>query len=168
MKATKYILVNGKITSLGVVDKQIVKINKKKAEPHVTRNEKDEFLVQVNNHDFKGEVVRMKQNQCTILLNGNTYNFTIETEKSFKRLKKITNKNSLSKMAIKAVLPGIICDISVERNQFIKKGDVLLILEAMKMQNEVVAPIDGEVSKIYIKSGDNVMRDQILIEIDPK
>nr|WP_321451331.1 biotin/lipoyl-containing protein [uncultured Carboxylicivirga sp.] len=168
MKATRYILVNGKAVSFDVANNQIVKIDKKNIEPQITRNDKDEFEVQLHGHSFNGEVVRLKQNQCTVLLNGNTYNFTIETEKSFKRLKKITQKNSVSKMAIKAMLPGMICEVPVELNQTIKKGEVLLTLEAMKMQNEIVAPLDGVISKIHIKEGDNVLKDQMLIEIDPK
>jgi len=168
MKATKYILVNGKTTSLDVVNDQIVKIDKKNAAPQITRNENNEFEVQLNNHTFTGEVVRLKQNQCTVLLNGNTYNFTIETEKSFKRLKKIAQKNSVSKVAITAMLPGMICDVLVEKNQPVQKGEVLLTLEAMKMQNEIVAPVDGVVSQIHIKQGDNVLKDQMMIEIDPK
>ncbi|MBS2098056.1 biotin/lipoyl-containing protein [Carboxylicivirga linearis] len=168
MKATKYILVNGKATSLDVANNQIVKINKKNAIPQIIRNENNEFEVELNNHTFTGEIVRLKQNQCTVLLNGNTYNFTIETEKSFKRMKKIAKKNLVSKVAINAMLPGVICDVMVEKNQAVQKGEVLLILEAMKMQNEIVSPIDGVVSQIHIKSGDNVLKDQIMIEIDPK
>ncbi len=168
MKANKYILVNGKTVSIDVANNKIIKIDKKNASPKIIRNNKDEFEVEFNRQFFTGEVVRLKQNQCTVLLNGNTYNFTIETEKSFKRLQKITQKNSVSKMAIKAMLPGMICDIIVDIKQSVKKGDVLLILEAMKMQNEIVAPIDGVVSRIYVKVGDNVLKDQKLIEIDPE
>ncbi|WP_430809316.1 MULTISPECIES: biotin/lipoyl-containing protein [unclassified Carboxylicivirga] len=168
MKATKYILVNGKTTSIDVVDNQIAKIDEKEATPKISRNENNEFEVELNKHTFAGEVVRLKQNQCTVLLNGNTYNFTIETEKSFKRRKKIAKKNAVSKVAITAMLPGMICDVMVENNQTIQKGEVLLTLEAMKMQNEIVAPISGVISKIHIKAGDNVLKDQMMIEIDPK
>ena len=54
---------------------------------------------------------------------------------------------------ITAPMPGTIVGIKVEQGQQVKKGDVLLILEAMKMENEMMAPIDGRISQIAVSEG---------------
>lgn len=55
-----------------------------------------------------------------------------------------------------APMPGKILDIKASVGQQIKKGDVVIILEAMKMENEIVAPEDGTVASIDVASGDSV------------
>ncbi len=167
MDTKKYIVVGNKTTTLDIEDKNIVAIDDKKASPEVVKTENNEFQVNLNGHVFSGEIVRLKQNQCTVLLNGNTYNFTIETEKSYTRLKKIAKENPITKVNIAAMLPGLICDVMVEKGQQVQKGETLLVLEAMKMQNEILSPVDGTVTQIHIKTGDNVLKDQLLVEIDP-
>jgi biotin carboxyl carrier protein len=166
MSTQKYILLNDKPITIDVKKGQIVKINKNKTSPEVKRIVNEEYQVKLNNRNFKGEVVKLAQNQCTVLINGNTYYFTIETEKSFKRLKKIQKKSSDRKESITAMLPGLICDILVEPGQEVQKGETLLTLEAMKMQNEIVCPKDGIVKKVFVTNGDNVIKGQALTEIE--
>ena len=66
---------------------------------------------------------------------------------------------------IKAVIPGAIAQINVENGQSVKQGDIVLVLEAMKMLNSVKAAQDGTVKHIRVKKGDKVAKGQILIEI---
>lgn len=58
--------------------------------------------------------------------------------------------------AINAPLPGVVVNIKVSAGQAVKKGDVLVIIEAMKMENEVMAPRDGTVSQVVAAKGANV------------
>lgn len=67
--------------------------------------------------------------------------------------------------AIKAPLPGNINAINVSTGQDVKEGDVLIILEAMKMENEIVAPKAGKIGKIFVQKGAVVETDAPLIEI---
>lgn len=66
---------------------------------------------------------------------------------------------------IKAFIPGTIVKIMAKRGQNVSKGEPLLLLEAMKMRNLVVAPKNGKIKKIWVKRNDLVSRDQLLIEI---
>ena len=59
-------------------------------------------------------------------------------------------------------MPGTILDIKVSEGAAVKAGDVLFILEAMKMENEIVAPQDGTVSSINVNKGDSVEAGQTL------
>ncbi len=70
-----------------------------------------------------------------------------------------------SAAAIKAPMPGNINAVKVTAGQSVKKGDVLIILEAMKMENEIVAPKDGKIGQIYVQKGAVVETGAPLIEV---
>lgn len=67
--------------------------------------------------------------------------------------------------AMSAPMPGTILDIKVSEGQSVKTGDVLVVLEAMKMENEIVAPSDGKVIKIYTSKGSAVSSGDALLTI---
>lgn len=62
-------------------------------------------------------------------------------------------------------MPGTILKINVSQGQAVKAGDVLLVLEAMKMENDIVAPCDGVVKQLLVSKGSTVDTDQILAVI---
>ena len=70
-----------------------------------------------------------------------------------------------SDKAMKAPLPGVINAVKVTVGQTVKKGDVLIILEAMKMENEITAETNGKVSKIFVQKGATVETGAPLVEI---
>ncbi len=57
---------------------------------------------------------------------------------------------------IKAPMPGSVLDVAVREGDAVKKDDVLLVLEAMKMENELTAPESGTIAKVLVKKGDTV------------
>lgn len=67
--------------------------------------------------------------------------------------------------AILAPMPGTILDIKVAVGDKISVGDVVVVLEAMKMENEITSEYDGTVSAIKVKKGDTVDTDAVLVEI---
>ncbi|MEG0948114.1 MAG: acetyl-CoA carboxylase biotin carboxyl carrier protein subunit [Bacteroidales bacterium] len=69
---------------------------------------------------------------------------------------------------IKSHLPGTIVRIDVKEGQSVKKGDLLLIHEAMKMQNRVLAPADGVVTKIGVEVGEKIKKDTLMVAIEIK
>ncbi len=66
---------------------------------------------------------------------------------------------------VKAPLPGKVTRVLVKPGDKVSAGDVLLYIEAMKMENEIVAPSEGEVAQVFVKPGDVVETDQPLVEI---
>lgn len=66
---------------------------------------------------------------------------------------------------VKAPLPGVVTKVLVKEGQAVKKGDVVLVLEAMKMENNITAEADGTVSGICVSAGDSVMEGTTLITI---
>ena len=65
---------------------------------------------------------------------------------------------------LKAPMPGLIVDIRVAAGQMVQKGDPLLVLEAMKMENILKAPADGTVGSIRVTLRDNVQKGQVLVQ----
>lgn len=68
--------------------------------------------------------------------------------------------------ALKAPLPGVITEIKVAVGDAVKAGDTVIVLEAMKMANNLEAEKDGKVTAICVKQGENVMEDTPLIVIE--
>ncbi len=66
------------------------------------------------------------------------------------------------------LMPGGIIEVNVEAGDAVHEGDVLLVLEAMKMQNEVAAPVSGTVTEVNVRAGDNVDRGTLMVRIDPE
>lgn len=66
---------------------------------------------------------------------------------------------------IYSVIPGTILDVYVKPGQQVKKGETILILEAMKMQNQILMPFDGKIKKVHIKPDEILSKHQLMIEI---
>lgn len=66
---------------------------------------------------------------------------------------------------VTAPMPGTILKVTIEQGQSVKKGQVLLILEAMKMENEIMAPGDGTVASIHVSKGSKVNAGDIMVSI---
>ena len=68
---------------------------------------------------------------------------------------------------IYSFIPGTIIDVFVKTGEKVKKGDCLLILEAMKMHNNVEMPFDGKIAKVHVEAGDKIPKKFLMIEIKP-
>jgi len=68
--------------------------------------------------------------------------------------------------AVLAIMPGKIIRVMVEPGQKVEEGDSVCVLEAMKMENELHARQDGTVRAVHVKPGDDVEKDQVLVEVE--
>ena len=103
--------------------------------------------------------------------------FTVFTKGSHKTIQLLTEErllyNKLAGMGndekninIQSGMPGKIVEIRVQTGTHVKEGDLLLVIEAMKMENEIRAISDGKIKKIYVKKGQNVETDARLLSIE--
>jgi biotin carboxyl carrier protein len=101
-----------------------------------------------------------------VLLRGQLYPVIVEDERE-KRLRAAAGGGvaETGEFHLKAPMPGLVVSIPVSEGQEVKKGQVLLILESMKMQNELKAPRDGKVSRIKVKPGESVEQRQPLLSV---
>lgn len=124
-------------------------------------------FITVNEISYPVEVISHHQNEYELLVNGNSYNFSIETPFSLKRKKLLVSQTSESTtIRLKAPMPGKILDVMVKTGDSVKAGDTLLILEAMKMQNAILASTKGIIKKVLVKEGDTTSKSDLLIELE--
>lgn len=101
-----------------------------------------------------------------VLLRGRLYPVTVEDERE-KRLRAAAGGGVMEtgEYHLRAPMPGLVVTVPVTEGQEIKKGQVILILESMKMQNELKAPRDGTIGRIRVKPGESVEQKQTLLSI---
>jgi glutaconyl-CoA/methylmalonyl-CoA decarboxylase subunit gamma len=113
------------------------------------------------------EIVSHHQNDYELLINGVSYNFSVETPFSIRRKKLLATQASESTLIrLKAPMPGKILEVMVRTGDSVKAGDTLLILEAMKMQNAILASTKGVIKKVHVKEGDTTSKSDLLIELE--
>jgi len=146
--------------------KQTIRIGKRDYEVKLKADEKYGTYILWKNRKYPVEIVSSRQNRYEILFNDISYTFTVETPFSLQRMKVLNSKKGKAeKEFIKAPMPGKIIDVLVREGASVLRGEPLVILEAMKMQNEIVSPVSGTVVKVMTKANSNVMKDDILVEI---
>ena len=146
--------------------KHSIRIDKRDYEVKLKSDEKHGTFILWKNRKYPVEIVRSRQNKYEILFNDISYTFRVETPFSLKRMKVLTSARAkIEKESVKAPMPGKIIDVLVREGSKVIRGEPLVILEAMKMQNEIQSPVNGLVIKISAKTNTNVMKDDILVEI---
>jgi biotin carboxyl carrier protein len=119
----------------------------------------------VNGESYEGYVYP-DENGWQVLLQGQFYQVHVEDERE-KRLKTAIQgiARSGAEFVLKAPMPGLVISVPVSEGQTVEKGQTLIILESMKMQNELRAPYTGKVARLRIKPGESVEQKQILLNL---
>lgn len=145
-----------------------------------------EFTFKINGAEYKCAVEEIEAGKTNVTVNGNVY--TVETEAPAAPAPKpapapkaeepkaapapaaapapkveVPKAAPAAGVQVKSPLPGSIIKVLVSEGQAVKKGDTLLTLESMKMENPVLAEQDGTVKQIAVTPGQNVMQDDLLI-----
>lgn len=145
-----------------------------------------EFTFKINGAEYKCAVEEIEAGLTNVTVNGKTYQ--VETEKPAAPAPKPAAPKAAPVAApapvaaapapaaapaaapvaadgvkVKSPLPGSVIKVVVTEGQAIKKGDTLLVLESMKMENPIMAEQDGTVKQIVVAAGQNVMQDDVLL-----
>jgi biotin carboxyl carrier protein len=106
------------------------------------------------------------EEQWQVLLRGDMYRAVVEDEREHRLRSQLEGAPAeLGEFLLKAPMPGLVIAIPVGEGQPVEKGDVLLILESMKMQNELKAPRAGKVSRVRVTPGERVEQKQTLLSV---
>ncbi len=142
------------------------------------------FKFTINGNEYLAEIIGIEENTAEVSINGVTYSVDIDRKLQAAKTPKLVRSMaipstdshpSMSKTAnpsgpkgtgnIKSPLPGVILDIYVREGDSVKIGQKLLMLEAMKMENNINADKEGRVTSIKVSKNDSVMEGDILIII---
>lgn len=145
-----------------LVDDQTVAID-------MVKIDENHFHLIYNDQSYNAEVLSVdtKEKVMKIKVNQNIYDLEIrdQYDELLKNLG-LENLNANKVKEIKAPMPGLVLKIVVNEGDVVKKGENLLVLEAMKMENMIKAPADVVIQKIKVKSGEKVEKNQLLILLD--
>jgi len=127
----------------------------------------DVISLKINNKNY---TIKFSKNNNEILLNTNgfTYKYNVKT-KSQVEFEKITQKSGVKKAKnpiVKSPMPGLIIKIMVNVGDNVKKGDKLIVIEAMKMENAISCQFDGIVKSITAIEGTAVEKDAVLVTLE--
>ncbi|MAT39882.1 MAG: acetyl-CoA carboxylase biotin carboxyl carrier protein subunit [Ectothiorhodospiraceae bacterium] len=140
-----------------------------------------QFNIKIHGNDYQVDIKKVDEGNAVVEVNGTQY------EVQFERVRKVSKTPTLVRKpvyhseedrpkstsapaeskakGVKSPLPGVILELKVGTGQKVKAGQLLLVMEAMKMENNIVAPSDGTVTALKVAKGDNVMEGDLLVEI---
>lgn len=121
-----------------------------------------------NNRSYQAELISYNENDkvAVIKLNNARYEVKLKDDTDL-LLEQLGISNKTQKVqSIKAPMPGLVLSVNVKEGDTVNKGDGLLILEAMKMENLIKAQSEGKVKKIHITKGAKVEKNQNMIEME--
>jgi biotin carboxyl carrier protein len=144
---------------------------------------KKEYKYTINGNQYEVAIGDIEGTIATVTVNGEEYKVEWEPEAEPEKKKPVlgkpaaaseasaseesaSNANVNTNNAVKAPLPGVITSIEVAVGDEVKAGDTLLVLEAMKMANNIEAEKDGKIAAILVKAGQSVMEDDPLVVIE--
>jgi biotin carboxyl carrier protein len=121
-----------------------------------------------NNHSYQAELISYNENDkiAVIKLNNAPYEVKLKDDTDL-LLEQLGISNKSQKVQhIKAPMPGLVLSINVKEGDTVNKGDGLLVLEAMKMENLIKAQAEGKIKKIHVAKGAKVEKNQPMIEME--
>lgn len=146
----------------GKINGQAFKIDPQPQGPktfHVLSNNKG-YTIEVISADYEAKKIELS-------VNGNKYPLTVQDD--FDLLLDKLGMSALTNLKvneIKAPMPGLVLDIKVSVGDTVEKGDSILVLEAMKMENVLKSPTEGVVKEVHVNKGDAVEKNQLLISFE--
>ncbi len=129
----------------------------------------DSFHILHNHTAYQAEVLRQDLQEKKFLIRINGSKYEVELSDSLDQLVRslgLYAQTATFEKEVKAPMPGLVLEVKVREGDAVEKGQPLLILEAMKMENVIKAPADGQVKKVHIKKGQAVEKNQTMIDMD--
>ncbi|MDI9340621.1 MAG: acetyl-CoA carboxylase biotin carboxyl carrier protein subunit [Sediminibacterium sp.] len=129
-------------------------------------NERQYHLL-YNRQSYKVDLIKLDEAEKSITLRINGHKQTVKLQDRYDALLKQLGMDNLTSKKVndlKAPMPGKVLSIAVSEGQDVKKGDALIVLEAMKMENVLKSPCDGIIRKIPVSAQQVVEKNQLLIQ----
>ncbi len=147
-------------------DKSAALVNDQPFDWDITKINERHYHIISNNQSYRAELVQINAKEKTVVLKLNGKKTSVQLQDKFDLLleKMGIDTSASSKLNdIKAPMPGLILEIQIKEGDAVQKGDPIMILEAMKMENVLKSPGDGVVKSIKVNKGDSVEKNQVLV-----
>ena len=150
-----------------ILDDNSFSVNGKELNWDIITLDNGKFNIIYKNKSFNAELIEFGENKKGITLKIEERIYHVGIKDKFDQLLEKMGMNNLASTKlndIKAPMPGLILSIDVKIGDKVQKGDKIMILEAMKMENILKAPGDGVVKSIPVNKGDSVEKNAVLIQ----
>ncbi|MFI5163991.1 MAG: DUF2118 domain-containing protein [Bacteroidia bacterium] len=127
------------------------------------------FHIIKDNKSYNAEVLKANHEEKSFVIRVNGNKYTVQIKDKYDSLLKelgIENASASKIKEMKAPMPGLVVDLRVKEGDSVKKGDAIVVLQAMKMENILKSPVDGVIKKIHIKKEDTIEKNQLLISFN--
>ena len=128
-----------------------------------------EFKFKIGGQDYAATVEDLKDGQMKVTVNGQTYQVEVPHKKAKGPHVAIAPAAPVAQKGgtknVNSELPGTVTKINVAAGQHVKRGEVLLVIEAMKMANDIVSEVDGTVQRVAVTQGQSVNQGDVLVEM---
>ena len=143
-----------------------ISLDEKVVTPDILEVRNGVFHVLMNNRSYNAEVVQHIPEEKTFRIRVNNNVYTVALRDKYDELLKalgMDNQNAMRAADLKAPMPGLVVEVAVSEGQSVQKGDKLVVLEAMKMENILKASADAVVKKVSTVKGRTVEKNEVLI-----
>ncbi len=140
-----------------------------KNEIEIVKHKGDNFTVKIGNETLKADLLYAEYTAKTFTISVNNHRYKLQAADEFDLLLKqlgIDTSGSAQIKELKAPMPGMVLNIFVSPGDKVNKGDNLVLLEAMKMENSIKSPGAGTIKQVLAVKGKAVEKNQILIEFE--
>lgn len=153
--------------AIEILEDGSVQVNGKDSTPDISEIREGVYHVISGTGSYNAEVICYDADSKELQIRVNTNVYKVQVKDRFDLLLKelgLDTASSKKVSELKAPMPGLVVEVSVTEGMEVKKGDKLLVLEAMKMENILKSPADVTVKKIHITKGQTVEKNEILIQ----
>jgi biotin carboxyl carrier protein len=165
--AMKYVATNGEREILiEIIDEHHITVDGVAYEiDFESVSEQTVYSLLANNNSYEALVYESEEG-WQVLLHGSQYVLLVEDERE-RRLRASLGGGPPENVDyhLRAPMPGLIVTVPVSEGQTVEKGDVLIVLESMKMQNQLKSPRPGKISRVQVKPGDSVEQRDTLLSV---
>jgi glutaconyl-CoA/methylmalonyl-CoA decarboxylase subunit gamma len=159
--------INAKVKNIGLSNDSIISINSKNFHFNLLSLDDKSYLLELENKIFDVTVQKLDEEKYSITVNGVLFEIEIRTALQEKAKKLLDAKISADhKLEVKAPMPGMILKIKKSIGEQVISGEPVIILEAMKMENELRSPISGKIKELFVEEGNPVEKGIKLFSIE--
>ncbi len=167
MKKKLHTIVSDKKQEIVFEEKSSGKIEGKPFDLDINKIDEELFHVLSNHQSYNVEIIEADYVSKTLTVKVNSNRYTVKVQDELDELLATMGIDAMADnkiSEIKAPMPGLVLEVVAHKDAEVKKGDSILILEAMKMENVLKSPIDGKIKNIKVEKGQAVEKNQLLIE----
>jgi biotin carboxyl carrier protein len=162
------VTIENKKKNISVLNGSEVILNGIKLDYEIIPSGCESYLLRLNNNVYELTISKTSVDAYAVIVGGHQLDVTVRTALQEKAIKLIEDARVSSHhlREVKAPMPGLILKVKRKEGGKISQGDSIMILEAMKMENDLRAPSSGQIKKIFVKEGTAVEKGTILFTIE--